>query len=365
MLKPTPLALSAPELGKMQSIAEGVYWVRMPLPLRLAHVNLWVLRDGEGWMIVDTGLAYDPAKQGWAMLLADIMDKGPVTRLLATHYHPDHVGLAGWLHNRLRCDFLMPEAEWLAATLSLTMTSRQNGAGLRRLGRRLGFSLDDIQKLAKVGAHYRNSVSPLPPAYQRIFDGQRLRINGSDWHVIMGYGHAMEHACLYCPERKILIAGDHVLPEITPNVSTHWFNGWTDPLSGFLETNARLKRLVADDTIVLPSHRQPFHGLHQRLDELALHHKQRLDQTLEIMENLPKQQGSASDVLPLLFPMKLDGFSMMFAAGETEAHLRHLFWRGDLDYSDKRGLYAPIWRYRLADKAKPRPQNKASVNELT
>ena len=343
----TPLALDPPEGGHFIEIQEGIYWVRMPLPLKLNHVNLWLMVDEWGWTIIDTGYHYPLNIDYWQQILSEIIKSAPIKRVICTHYHPDHAGNAGWLVEQTGADFWMSEAEWLASKLLLTTPVSIIGEKMAEFATLTGMDDDEITKMRAMGSHYQDSVVPLPMRYHRLIDRMWLTINQTEWQVIVGFGHAMEHISLYAPSLGILIAGDQVLPEITPNISTHWFNGWSDPLGGFLNTTHRLKEEVADDTIVLPSHRQPFKGLHHRLDELITHHEQRLAETREFLAQCPEQTGQAADIMREMFKMELDSFGKMFAIGEAEAHLRHLITRGEAELlGDPRDQNRP-WRYRL------------------
>lgn len=343
----TPISQTPPEAGEFVKIHDCVYWIRMPLPMRLNHINLWALPDDGGWTLVDTGLHYPKCLDLWKPIIAKLEETGPIRRIICTHYHPDHAGNAGWLVEQTGAEFWMSEAEWLTAKMLLTIPTEIIGKKMFELAKLSGLPADKMEMLGNLGSHYQVSVGDLPRRYNRILDNMEFMINGISWKVIMGYGHAMEHACLYAKDAKVLIAGDHVLPEITPNISTHWFNGWTDPLGGFLDTNQTLLREVADDIIVLPSHRQPFHGLHQRLHELKLHHDDRLEEARKALRQRPNQTGQAADVLEIMFKMQLDGFGLMFAIGEAEAHLRHLVALGEAKLlGDPKDQNRP-WLYQL------------------
>ena len=146
-----------------------------------------------------------------------------------------------------------------------------------------------------------------------------IEVGGRDWRVIVGMGHAPEHACLYCAELRLLIAGDQILPKITPNVALSAAEPDTNPLGLFLDSLARIRTLPSD-TLVLPSHGYPFRGLHERIDEMSRHHHQRLDALLAACE----EQRSAADLLSVLFDRELDAHQMMFAMGESLSHLAYL-----------------------------------------
>ena len=359
MLEMTPSPLAPPEPGESLTIHPAIEWIRMPLPIRLNHVNVWALRDGEGrdqekqesdsWCLIDTGFNNTQTRQAWDQLLEKFLKTGPVRQVIATHYHPDHCGLSGHLVERTGAKFHMPEAEYLTSSLLRNIPSDINAMQINAFCRRCGFPPLEADQMEAIGPHYTATVGPLPSSSSPLEDKTHISINGVKWQVITGYGHAIAHASLYSPDLKVLIAGDHVLPEITPNISVHWFNNWSDPLGGFLETCQRLRQIVDDNVLVLPSHRQPFTGLYSRLAEMVAHHDERLDVTRAALRGMKGQTGTAYDVLPIMFKMDLDLFGQMFAIGEAEAHLRHLVTLGQAEYVNKSWETSKLWQYRLCE----------------
>jgi len=303
----------------------GVLWSRMPLPFALDHINLWLLADGEGWVAVDTGIADEGTKSLWDEVLAKCTGGRPLNRLISTHFHPDHFGLAGWLVERTGAPLLMTQTEWLTAALHHhDVLAREAGAQAAFFARH-GLTGPHLEALASRGNRYRSLTSEPPEGFTRISDGEELEIGGRVWRVIVGTGHAPEHACLYCRELSLLIAGDQVLPKITPNVTLHASQPEANPLADFLDSLERLARLPVD-TLVLPSHGLPFRGLHDRLGQMRDHHHRRLERVLAACET-PR---SAADLLTVLFNRELDTHQVMFAMGESLAHLAWLVHQGGL-----------------------------------
>jgi len=299
-------------------VAPGVYWLRMPLPFALDHINLWLLEDGEGWTIVDTGIGRDEVRELWRDLFRGAMGGRPVTRIVVTHFHPDHFGLAGWLHEVWDAPVWMTRTEWLTgcaihADAEARFVSRQV-----ELFRRNGLDAARLEALERRGNAYRRIVSPPPLSFHRIRDGERIDAGGRGWRVVVGEGHAPEHACLYCEEAGVLIAGDQVLPRITPNVSLPPTEPYSDPLASFLESTRRFDSLPAD-TLVLPSHGLPFRGLHRRVEQFRRHHEARLVDLVAACA----EPRSAAELLPVLFNRELDVHQVMFAMGESLSHLVH------------------------------------------
>ena len=315
-----------PAGGETLEIAPGVHWARMPLPFALDHINLWLLEDeaaGEpAWTLVDCGIGDDVTRGLWERILAERIDGLPVTRLVVTHHHPDHAGLASWLIERTGAEMWMSQAEYFAAH-----AMRDGSAGFAfdrvvAMFERNGLVGERLELMKQRRSNYRNRVPAFPSGYRRLMDGNALRIGRRSWKVIMGYGHAPEHAALYCEETGVLISGDMVLPRISTNVSVWANEPEGNPLALFLDSLTRYAALPAD-TLTLPSHGLPFRGLRERIAQLKEHHRQRLDELHEACET-PK---TAADVLDTLFRRKLDTHQLFFAMGEAMAHL-HLLERG-------------------------------------
>jgi glyoxylase-like metal-dependent hydrolase (beta-lactamase superfamily II) len=315
-----------PGPGETVPIAPGVLWLRMPLPFALDHINLWLLADGPGWTIVDAGYAMAETRALWERIFAERLNGARVERVIVTHYHPDHIGLADWLCKRWRVRLWTTEKEWLHARV-MTRGSDDFASSRREFARRAGLDAAASELFGEHGKGYRRGVPSVPPSFERIADGMTIAIGGRDWRVIVGEGHAPELACLYCAEAGVLISGDQVLPRISPNVSVQAHEPAGDPLARYLVSLAKLRAAVPPETLVLPSHNLPFFGLHARIDALAAHHQARCD---EILAACAAPQ-SAVDLLPLLFRRQLDQHQTAFALGEALAHLHHLKELGALD----------------------------------
>jgi glyoxylase-like metal-dependent hydrolase (beta-lactamase superfamily II) len=298
----------------------------MPLPFKLDHINLWLLEDGAGWTIVDTGLGLEPTRQLWEEVFAAELDGRPVTRVVVTHFHPDHMGNAGWLTERWGTDLWCTQAEWLTAQLA--WQSRAGTDVDRRLAhyRRHGVAAEVLGELRQRGNHYPDVVPTLAHEYRCLRDGDRLAVGAHVWRVLTVLGHSPEHASLSCPEAGVLISGDQVLPKITTNVSVWPDQPMGNPLRLYLDSLARFRPLAAD-TLVLPSHGLPFRGLHARLQHLRDHHDARLTETLDALV----EPRTAADLVPVLFRRDLDIHQLGFAIGEVLAHLRFLEVEGRIE----------------------------------
>ncbi len=315
-------------------VRPGVWWIRLPLPFALDHINVWALEDGDGWTLVDTGFGIPPVQAIWRALSSTLLGGRPVHRIVVTHYHPDHIGLAAWLSERFEAPVWMTESEFLTAHLAWSSTTALTAAQLRHFQCH-GLSEDWLHSISTRAGGYRSGVPTLPDWFQRIRDGDCLNIGGHEWIVRVGYGHAPEHACLYSAGLRLLISGDQVLPRISTNVGVWATEPEGDPLGLYLDSLNRLKSLPWD-LRVLPSHGWVFDGLHERIDQLAAHHSARLTELLGFC-NEPR---SAGDVLPFMFRRELDPHTVRFAMGEAIAHLNHLHQRGDLRRSRREdGVY--------------------------
>lgn len=310
-----------PEEGVPLEVAPGVLWLRMPLPFALDHINLWLVEDGAGWAAVDTGIASNRTRGLWQQVLAHpALDGRPLTRLICTHFHPDHMGLAGWLTAQHGIELWATQGEWLTGMALSLDTSDAFVEGHVAFYRRAGFGPEQLDLVRRRGNAYAAKVAPLPRAYRRIREGETLRLGGRAWRVIVGQGHAPEHAALYDEAGGVLISGDQVLPRISPNVSLWPNEPEADPLDLFLRSLGRFAGLPPE-TLTLPSHGLPFVGLPARVAELATHHADRLEETLEACGG---GGATAADLVPRLFRRALDDHQLFFAVGEVLAHLRRL-----------------------------------------
>ena len=315
-----PLGRRAPEVGDVIQIADGIGWARLPVPGSLKHINVWLLDDGDGVAIVDTGLDIPPCREAWEAMLAGPLAGQAVTRVIVTHFHPDHLGLAGWLAERFGAPLWMTREEWLFARMLAADVRDTPPKEAFAYWRAAGWDEERIAAEAKKGwGRFASVVSPVPVSYIRIVAGQTIRIGSRDWRVVVGSGHCPEHACLVDEAGGVMIAGDQVLPRITSNVSVSISEPEGDPLGDWLASIQKLKGLPAD-LFVLPSHGEPFTGLHARLDALDHGHRDRLD-ALHAQLADPRR---AVDCFPVLFGRKIDDSVIGLATGEAMAHLRRL-----------------------------------------
>jgi len=313
-----------PAPGDAILVAEGIYWIRMPLPFALDHINLWLLADGDEWVIVDTGYGVSATHDLWQRHFAETMCSRLVNRIVITHYHPDHVGCAAWLTKKTGAPIWMTNGEFLsahAATNDMAGFDVENSAALFLAHGLARVRPDFVNAQQARTKSYRRGVPTVPTRFNRLMEHDEIKIGKRSWRIITVYGHAPEHACLYSADDNILISGDQVLPRITTNVGVWGNQPEANPLKLFL-TSLEKFRPLPTTTLVLPSHDRVFYGLHERLDQLASHHAVRLAELADVLTT-PK---SAAEILPILFRRPLDDHQLVFAIGEAIAHL-HYLWR--------------------------------------
>ncbi|HWH39750.1 MAG TPA: MBL fold metallo-hydrolase [Usitatibacter sp.] len=312
-----------PQPGEALQVADGVWWIRMPLPFALDHINLWVLADGDGFTLVDTGYGVEATWSLWERHFDTTLHGRPVRDVLVTHYHPDHVGSAAWLLERTEAHLWMTTSEFLSAHAARDDTGGFDRATGIDFFARNGLDVSRFPASLRSGNRYARGVPSLPKQYRRLMHGDTLSVGGCDWEVITVFGHAPEHAALWCAKKNVLISGDQVLPRITTNVGVWGNQPDSNPLQLFLSSLGRFSHLPAD-ALVLPSHDRVFTGLHTRIAQLHEHHERRLERLLEGCT----QPISAHDAIPLLFKRQLDDHQLMFAMGESIAHLHYLHAQG-------------------------------------
>lgn len=313
-----------PEPGQAREVAPGVCWIRMPLDGPLSFINVWALKDGAGWALVDTGMQTSPTSKAWRSVILGPLGDRPITRVFVTHLHPDHIGLAGWITRKFHCRLWMTRLEYMQCRALFADTGREAPQDAIDFYRAAGWDDDSLDNYLSRFGRFGKAIYQLPDSYRRIQDGEEIVIGEHAWRVVVGSGHSPEHGCLYCPDLKLLISGDQVLPRISSNVSVFPTEPDGDPLTDWLVSLDRIKRLVPDDVLVLPAHNDPFIGLHARLDHLIRGHERSLDR----LERLLAEPKRSVDVFGALFARKIGPDLMGMATGESLAHLNCLLGRG-------------------------------------
>lgn len=317
-----------PEPGQTVEVAPGLLWLRLPLPYQLNHVNVYLIAHAGGWAVVDTGLSNDLSRSSWDAVLRGPLRNQPVTRLIVTHYHPDHVGLAGWLAERFGCPLTMTRTEYLLASY---YGAPHTGAQINdriEFYRRQGIPGETIQALMGRGSDYLTRVTPLPPAFDRAVDGTTLQLGDRNFKVLTGGGHSEEQMMLLLPSEKLFLSADQVLSRISPNVSVHAIEPASDALGDYLASLQRLSRDLPDDLLVLPGHGVPFYGLKLRLKQLLDHHAERCD---AVAVACADRSLTAWELVPKIFHRPLDAHQSGFATSEVVAHVNYMVGIGRLE----------------------------------
>jgi glyoxylase-like metal-dependent hydrolase (beta-lactamase superfamily II) len=342
----------APAYGTTLEVAEGVYWLRMPLPMSLNHINLYLLEGNAGWTIVDTGIRGSETQDFWHQIFENELKGKPVTQIICTHMHPDHTGQAGFLSNRWHAPLMMSYSEYYQARLMGTMMQDGSNWQMSEYFERAGVSLDFLERMREERSQFTPEPEdlPVPGSFIRLRDGEHVLIGGNSWEVVVGIGHSPEHVCLYCRKLKVLISGDQILPVVTSNVSVMPTEPFGNPMLDWMESHRKFKAVIPNDTLVLPAHNEPFYGVQERLQQLIDHHEDRM----LILEENCVEPKTAVELLPLLFKRELEGHSMFMGLGECIAHLHCLmsYNRIERTLKDDRYYYRSI-DPTLTERARP------------
>lgn len=320
-----PLA-DKPESGEVLEIAPGIKWLRLPLPFQLAHINVWLLQDGDGWAVIDTGLGTRTTKEVWKKVFERDLAGASLTRVFVTHLHPDHSGCAGWLCRRFEAGLWMSREEYFLCRLLAADTGHPAPAEGRRFYREAGFPDEALENYIEHYGMFGRVVTAMPESYRRLSEGKHLQIGDHHWEVIVGRGHSPEHACLYCESLNLLIGGDQLLPTISSNISVYPTEPRANPLRDWFDSLDLLERKLPADVLVLPAHGKPFTGAHERVRQLREEHETGLAKLLRMCS----QPRRAIDVFPALFKSRITDRNLLMATGEAMSHINYLLESGDI-----------------------------------
>jgi glyoxylase-like metal-dependent hydrolase (beta-lactamase superfamily II) len=299
-------------------LAPGVRWSRIPLPMTLDHINVWIIDHAEGCVVVDTGLANTECEETWRQLEREVFSSRPLRGVFVTHVHSDHLGLASWLQQRHNVPIWMSRRTHEQMTQLLEGDSSVASAKAEQFLTTHGANTSALTPFLST-ARFARMRSGMPDVAPYVTDGQTLRWGATTWTALETNGHAEGHLCLHNQELGLLICGDQLLPTISPNVGLGWRSHDLNPLDSFLSSLERLSALPRD-TCVLPSHGVPFRGLHVRANQLQAHHSRKLAAVTGACQT-PK---TAHELLPVMYRRTLEGMHLLLAMNEALAHLEYL-----------------------------------------
>ncbi len=318
----------SPEPGEPFKVVDGVYWLRVPLPIALDHINLWLLEDDDGWVIVDSGFDAPMCRDVWSTVFATVIKTMPVNKIIITHFHPDHIGLASWLALRCNCPVFITKGEFYHYQSIVNRDAETYREQANAFITEMGYPPEMSEKFVEF---MQNDDKPADARVQEamcefIQDNDEIVINQRIWKVVSGNGHSPEHACLYCPTLSTMISGDQAIPRISSNVSVYPSNRQTDPLGDWLSSCEKLRDTIPDTTLILPSHQEPFRGIVARMQQLLDDHYAQLNR-LRLSIDAPISPVEARAVL---FDRELNTIETLLATGETLAHLNYLLHRDEI-----------------------------------
>lgn len=315
----------APAPGEVVEVAPGILWLRFPLPFLLNHVNVYLIEDGAGWAMLDTGIGDEKTREIWQAAFAGPLRGFRLTRLILTHHHPDHMGLAGWISRKLDIPVYMTLTEFLMGKFLGSGESATRGDFYARFYRRHGMNDSHVGNLIRRGHQYLETITPLPDTFLTLTPGVPLDLGGRRFEVLTGGGHSPEQAMLWCPDEAIFLAADQIIEHISPNVGVHAMEPEANPLGRFIASLDQLAETIPAGTLTLSGHRLPLLDAAGRARDLIEHHDQRCDRLAGIVGN---GAMTITDIAPRLFERKLDEHQMTFALSETLAHANHMVAQG-------------------------------------
>lgn len=314
-----------PAEGTAVEVAEGVLWMRLPLPMKLDHVNVYALDDGDSWTVVDTGMSSRRTRAIWTRLMDGPLAGKPVARVLVTHHHPDHVGNAGWFQSEHGATLLTSRTAWLLARMLQLDPHKTPPPEVVAYWRAAGMAPDVLaSRMEEPPYMFGTSVYAMPFGHKRLKQGDVLRAGGRTWDVHTGGGHAPEHVTLWSQDDGVVIAGDQILPSISPNLGVYATEPEADPVADWLEACERYAALAREDHLVLGGHKLPFTGLPARMGQLLANHHGALDR----LEGFLETPHAAADCFQPLFMRRIGAGEYGLAMVEALSHCLHLWHAG-------------------------------------
>ncbi|MTH62864.1 MBL fold metallo-hydrolase [Paracoccus shanxieyensis] len=330
----------APAEGEAVEIAPGVLWMQMPLPFKPTVVNVYAFRDEDGWTVVDTGIDTRRGRAIWQVLLDGPMAGAPVTRLIATHHHIDHMGLAGWFVAQ-GAQLWTSRTAWLMARMSMLDVQDRPTPQAVAFWRDAGMPPDLIAERSRERPFNMSDAStPLPPGYLRLHEGQTVSFGNRRWAVRMGEGHAPEHVTLWSLDDHLVIGGDQLLASISPNLGVYPNEPGADTVGAWLDSCRAFLSHAHADQLVLPGHKLPFNGLPTRLRQLIDNQMAANDR---LAAGLAARPRTVVDCFELLYRRIIGKPELGLALAEAMGHVNHLQATGRAWPTGRNGDGAILW----------------------
>ncbi|HHX91823.1 MAG TPA: MBL fold metallo-hydrolase [Paracoccus sp.] len=326
-----------PAPGEAIEVAPGILWLRFPLPYLLDHVNVYLIEDGDGWAVLDTGISDDLTRDIWEAVFDKVIGGRKLTRVIISHHHPDHVGLAGWMARRFDIPVHMTHTEFLMCKYLGSSHQAIHGTFYADHYTRHGAPQDQVDLVVSRGHSYLERITELPDWFITLDARTPLTLGGRSFQVLTGGGHSPDQAMLYAPDEKLFLATDQVIERISPNVSVHAMEPEADPLGSFIDSLQAIRKVVAADALTLPGHHLPLTDPHRRAGELIAHHEARCAMLADLVGARPL---SVAEITPKLFTRKMDPHQFSFAFSETLAHVNYMIRQGRLAWVEQ----GAIWR---------------------
>ncbi len=316
-----------PEFNVIQEIAPRIYWLRLAMPFSLDHINLWLFEEDNDWTLVDTGPNTSSSRASWQEIFSSQLKNKPIGRVICTHAHPDHIGLVGWISEQQSAKLLMSKGEFEFYHQLFAKKAQTPFSQIERFYLLAGAGDKEAQRYVKHIQIFSDLIYPMADIYQQLEHEDRITLGKYQWLVHIGKGHSPEHICLFCEELNLFIAGDQLLPTISPNVSVWPTKPDANPMADFLASCHDISKIINNKTLVLPAHGLPFYGGNNRLNTLVEETEKNLDDLYDFCQ-LPI---TVSDVFPILFKAKINESNMMLAYGEALASLNYLCVQGKIE----------------------------------
>jgi len=308
-------------------IEEGILWFRLPLPMALDHVNVFVFEEDHGWTIIDTGFYTRRGVEIWQNIIAKHLDPKPVNRVIVTHYHPDHIGMAGWLGSEFNAEIVTTRISWLLARMLVLDVQEKPTDEIISYFKNAGMTKEKLEERKNSRPfNFADVVHHIPLGYTRISEADTIMIGKRNWTVRIGHGHAPSHATFWSEDGSMCLGGDQFLPDITPNIGVYATEPEANPLKEWLESCRIFYETTNNETLVLAGHKSPFRGVKERLGQLIDHHKVCLDSLLSYLS----KPRTVIECFEILFGRRIPEREFGLATAEAYAHLNFLWKEGKI-----------------------------------